>query len=171
MHNYEIWIYSGTLTLKILTILSLFYLFIVILVAFDLISKWAFSGFLANTTIPLIGNLLTLRLAHNTGVAFSFPIEGIVLKILTVGLIAVIMVYYTRYEQHRDAALVRTAYALILVGAIANGVERIWNGSVIDFIAVKYFAIFNFADIFISVGAILLFFFYSCHERDAKKSN
>ncbi|NCP77367.1 hypothetical protein GW830_04555 [bacterium] len=38
-------------------------------------------------------------------------------------------------------------------------------GSVTDFIGVKYFAIFNFADIFISIGAFLLFVIYFKYER------
>lgn len=90
-------------------------------------------------------------MVHNTGIAFSLPIEGIILKVLTIVLIIIIGIYFLRYEKLRDNISIRIAYTLILSGAISNGIERVFLGEVTDFIAVKYFAIFNFADIFITV--------------------
>ena len=52
---------------------------------------------------------------------------------------------------------------LIFSGAISHAYERIFHGQVVDFIAVKYFAILNFADIFISIGAFLIFCAYVIH--------
>jgi len=88
---------------------------------------------------------------HNTGIAFSLPIEGIILKALTIILIIIIGVYFLKYEKLRDNIYTQVAYTLILSGAIGNGIERVYFGAVTDFIAIKYFAILNFADIFISV--------------------
>lgn len=130
---------------------TLFILLTTFLIFLDQWSKYFFTDVLGNNTIKLIGDYAVLRLVHNTGIAFSLPIEGIVLKVLTIVLIIIIGVYFLRYEKLRDNISVRIAYTLILSGAISNGIERVFLGSVTDFIAVKYFAIFNFADIFITV--------------------
>ena len=49
----------------------------------------------------------------------------------------------------------------IIGGALGNFIDRIMNGSVLDFIVVNYKqlyfpAIFNVADIMISIGALLI---------------
>ena len=56
-------------------------------------------------------------------------------------------------------------YVCILGGAVGNFLDRIQNGSVLDFIIVNYNqiyfpAIFNVADILISFGALLLVYTY-----------
>ena len=47
------------------------------------------------------------------------------------------------------------SFWLILGGAIWNWIERVFIGNVVDFIWVKYFSVFNVADSFITLGAIL----------------
>lgn len=140
----------------------------IFLILLDQISKYWAEHFLATSRIHLIGDFLMLSFVKNTGIAFSMPIEGIVLKVLTVALIIGIGVYFHRYEKHKNLPLVRFGYTLILSGAISNGLERVFVGSVTDFIAVKYFAIFNFADIFITIGAFLLFIIYFKYERGTR---
>lgn len=57
----------------------------------------------------------------------------------------------------------KLCFSLILGGAIGNFFDRIYYGSVPDFIDIHYnqfhWFIFNFADIFISIGIILLIIF------------
>jgi signal peptidase II len=48
------------------------------------------------------------------------------------------------------------ALTLILSGAISNIIDRLQLGCVIDFIDLKFWPIFNLADVFIVLGAILL---------------
>lgn len=50
------------------------------------------------------------------------------------------------------------AVSFILAGAIGNGIERVFHGYVVDFISLKYFAVFNIADTWISIGACLILF-------------
>jgi signal peptidase II len=49
---------------------------------------------------------------------------------------------------------------LILSGAVGNMIDRVMNGFVVDFIDFHYqdfyWPIFNFADIFISIGVVML---------------
>ena len=138
---------------------------IVTTIVLDTISKLYFSGILHGKTIPLISDFITLYLVHNTGVAFSLPIRGVFLQILTVLLLAFIIFYFIRFEYRKNARLLDIGYALILWGALSHAYERIVYGKVIDFIAVKYFAVLNFADIFISIGVLLLFLYYLFYER------
>ncbi|MDD2487206.1 MAG: signal peptidase II [Candidatus Gracilibacteria bacterium] len=121
------------------------------------------ESFLLNGNISLIGDFLSLKLVRNTGIAFSLPIEGVPLKIMTIILIISIYFYYMKYESKKDN-MKDILYGLVLGGAIGNGFERVFHGSVVDFISLKYFAIFNFADIFINVGIILLIFSYLKNE-------
>ncbi|EKD30433.1 MAG: hypothetical protein ACD_78C00062G0004 [uncultured bacterium (gcode 4)] len=137
----------------------------ILLILLDQTSKYFFEHFFWAQKIHLLGDFLMLSFVRNTGIAFSFPIEGIILKVLTVALIIGITIYYFRYETHKNLLLIKFWYTLILAWAVSNGLERVFIGSVTDFIGVKYFAIFNFADIFISVGAFLLFLIYFKHER------
>jgi lipoprotein signal peptidase len=51
--------------------------------------------------------------------------------------------------------LIDLSFWFILWGAIWNWIERVFFSEVSDFIWIKYFAIFNFADIFITIWVIL----------------
>lgn len=135
-----------------------------ILILLDQASKYLAEHFLATEKIHILADFLVLSFVKNMGVAFSFPIHGIVLKVLTVALIVGISIYYIRAEPYKNLLRTKIAYTLILSWAISNGIDRVSFGSVIDFIGVKYFAIFNFADIFICVGAFLLFLIYFTYE-------
>ena len=52
------------------------------------------------------------------------------------------------------------SYSLMIGGILGNLFDRCFNGYVIDFLSFKfgsyYFPIFNFADVFIVVGGIIL---------------
>ena len=58
-----------------------------------------------------------------------------------------------------------SSYILILGGALGNFIDRLSNQSVLDFIIVHYNdiyfpGIFNFADIFITIGVMLIIISY-----------
>ena len=52
--------------------------------------------------------------------------------------------------------------SFILAGSIGNGIDRILNGYVIDFIKIKSidFPVFNIADIVINIGVLILMISY-----------
>lgn len=136
-----------------------FYLIALSWVVVDLTSKIFMKSFLLDRgKINLIWDFLKLSLVENSGIAFSLPIEGTFLKIITVVIIALIIFYYFKYEKKN--ILNQIAFGLIVGWALGNWVERIFNGVVIDFINLKYFAIFNFADIFINIWVIILIINY-----------
>jgi len=110
--------------------------------------------------IKIIWDYLKIKLVNNTWIAFSIPLSWLILKIITILLIVWIWYYYYQFEKKKQVKLLDIAYALILGWAIGNGIDRIFNWFVVDFVSIKYFAIFNFADIFINIWMILLIFYY-----------
>lgn len=123
------------------------------------------TKFLVQNHIRLYGQRAVIRgwvwLAHakNPGIAFSFlrdlP-EYLRLPIL-VGAAAVGIAVAARIAQQTRDPLVRLAAVLIMAGAVGNLGDRVLNGSVTDFIQVRWFPfIFNVADMAITFGAVLL---------------
>ena len=56
----------------------------------------------------------------------------------------------------RSSRSLRFALLLISAGAIGNGLDRLFRGYVVDFIHIHHWPVFNVADIYITVGALLL---------------
>lgn len=140
--------------------------FIFILVGFDQFSKTlAVNSLSDNTIIPVIGEFLRLQLSYNSGIAFSIPLEWIILKWVTLFALFAILYYYVREEFRKSKNSLDVAYIFIFAGAISHAYERIYIGHVVDFIAVKYFAILNFADIFITIGAFILILYYGINRK------
>jgi len=137
------------------------YFFLVIwLIWADTLTK-LWSERLWDTQIQIIPHTLSFEYAQNIWIAFSIPITGVFLKILTLILILWIFYYYWNYERSKKWKLLHISYALIFAGAIWNAWERIFRGYVTDFISLEYFAIFNLADSYITLWALwLLYYFY-----------
>ena len=100
-----------------------------------------------------IGSLVTLRLSRNAGVAFGLgdwlpgPLLIAVTAALTLAL-ALAMV--------RGVLGPWWAAGLILGGAFANLVDRAVGGSVVDFVDLGWWPSFNLADVWLTVGGVLL---------------
>jgi len=136
----------------------MFYLILIIWIILDLYSKNLALNFLQEK-INILWDFLYLQYVENTGIAFSTQIPF--LKILTIILIIVIFVYYlNERKKEKNKSLIDLAFWLILAWAIWNWIERILYWKVIDFLWVKYFSVFNLADSFISIWAIILIYYY-----------
>jgi len=140
--------------------LSFLWLIIVVFFSLDSVSKlWAIIKFREGEYI-LIENLLSLVYVQNPGIAFSLPLTWIFLKVLTVILIFGIIFYYFYEERKKSSKLIDISFAMIIAWALWNAYERLLNGYVTDFIALNYFAVFNLADSYITLGAIGLVYYY-----------
>lgn len=64
--------------------------------------------------LSLVGEYLGVELSYNTGVAFSLPIRGITLQILTILLICGIIYHYIHEEYTKKSKLLDIGYTLIL---------------------------------------------------------
>ena len=103
---------------------------------------------------------LALFRTHNPGIAFSMlaDLGSVGLIAVTLAVIALIVTIALRTDPAQRLA--HFGFALIIGGALGNLVDRIWHGYVVDYILFHLpswsFAVFNLADVFISVGAALV---------------
>ncbi len=129
----------------------------VILIAVDRVTKnWAVEA-LADGDIAVIDNVLYFRYTENTGVAFSmFSDNRWVLVGVTSVMLIVALAFFLSGKIKDKAELF--ALSLIIAGGVGNLIDRLSLGYVIDFIDVRiiHFAIFNVADMCITVGAFLV---------------
>lgn len=147
-----------------------FIILVPLLAFFDFITKRLALSALNDGAIIDLLPIMSFRLTFNTGAAFSFLAgHNGWQKYLFIGIaifaILLIVVYYIR---ERHSKLMKTSLILIAAGALGNLIDRVLLGKVIDFISfhwhVYYFPTFNVADIFISVGAVLMI--YDAYKSD-----
>ena len=119
----------------------------------------------SRSPIPIIGDYLTIYYIQNSGAAFSFLANNVVLAILIVVAICVIVYLYARMFNTGSLAF-KLIFGLIIGGAAGNLIDRVLRGgNVVDFIFFRIpqigyrFAIFNIADASISIGVFLLFLY------------
>lgn len=67
--------------------------------------------------------------------------------------------------RRRMPATARLALLLMAGGAFGNGLDRLVHGHVVDFIHLTHWPVFNVADIYITVGGVLLFLAYRSVSR------
>lgn len=134
-------------------------LLLILLIIIDVFTKLSAAYYLGQE-IVIIPSLISLLYVENIGIAFSIPITGIILKILTLILIFGIFWYYWKHEKPKNNRYIDLWYVLIFAGALWNAWERIFRGYVTDFISVEHFAVFNLADSYISLWACLILYFY-----------
>jgi len=141
----------------------MFYYTLIIWLILDFISKY-FSVIYLKNQINIIWEYIFLKQVYNPWIAFWIEVPKSLLKIWTIALIIWIFWYYRvelkEEENIKNKKIMNFSFWLIISGAIANAYERVFNEKVIDFIWVKYFSIFNLADSFITIWAIILIYYY-----------
>jgi signal peptidase II len=103
----------------------------------------------------VVDHVLFLTVTRNRGAAFGLFqnfTAGFVL--ISIVVMAGILIYYWRLPPSDWSA--RLGLALVFGGAVANAYDRGIKGSVIDFIQVPHWPIFNVADSAITVGVAVL---------------
>ena len=138
------------------------FFFILSLFIFDRISKiLAINSYQANSDVEnTILPFLSFNLIWNEGIAFglfSFDDKFYynILTIIIISITAIILWFIFRTK-----GLEKISFMMIFAGSLGNIFDRIYYSAVPDFIDVHYgnfhWFIFNVADIFISIGVILL---------------
>ncbi len=130
-----------------------------VIIGFDQLSKFLIYG---STARSIIGNLLWFESTLNTGVAFSmFSGAGIVFIIIS-SLASALMLYLIISKKFLKTKCEKIIVGIILGGTIGNLIDRIIFQGVRDFIYLKFinFAIFNVADMAITLGVIALCVYY-----------
>ena len=141
------------------------------IVVLDRITKlWIQAEIGVYDTIKVIPGFFDIVHTENKGMAFGLFSDGesSVRTVLLVGVAAVVLVFVgvTLWRQPRELPanqrFTRLALALILGGAFGNLYDRLFRGSVTDFLDVYigsyHWPAFNVADSAITIGALLLAF-------------
>ena len=153
-------------------ILSAFLIIISILI--DFFSKIYISNLLDNNETIIFTNYIILEKFYNKGIAFSIfnsdsvLINYIILFIIILVIAFIIRLFLTQFNKLKQNEVI--AYSLIIGGAVGNMIDRIMHGYVLDFIFIHYNnfyfpAIFNLADVSISLGVFFLLLAYLKEEK------
>lgn len=124
----------------------------------DIISKQLVLKFLKGSSIKLIPGLFSLTYTENAGAAFSI-LEGKTIMLVVVAVLVIAyLIYITKKKELNNLQTI--GYAIFIGGVFGNLIDRLCYGYVIDFLHFyvngNSFPIFNFADMFIVIGAGLL---------------
>lgn len=133
--------------------------------------------------VPIWGRIFNITLVENPGIAFGINLgNDFKLLISVFTLIATLGLLYYIFRNREKKFIFRFSLALIFGGAIGNLIDRIFYGlifgyaplfygKVVDFLDLKIFNlfifnktfdnyIFNFADVSVIAGVILLLFIF-----------
>lgn len=122
----------------------------------DQLSKaWAVAALAPGEIQPLLPGLLQLQRVANSGAAFSLLSGNATLLGVVSALVSLVVAgwLWRRPPRGRWPTL---GLALVLAGALGNGIDRWRLGSVIDFLELVpiHFPIFNLADVAINVAVL-----------------
>lgn len=134
-----------------MTINTRFVIAAVSTIALDIATKVAAVRALSDGSVDL--GVIELRLVRNSGVAFGFGTS--LAPIALVGVTGAVIVALA-VAVGRKAVPAGLPTGLILGGALANLVDRLTGGSVIDMLDLGWWPAFNLADVFIVVGVSAL---------------
>ena len=135
---------------------------------------WTVSHLELGESTPFIPAIMQLTRVHNYGAAWS-SLSGktvLLIAVTAVMMIAVAVLLIRRVVRH---PLGVAACLLILGGGIGNIIDRIRLGYVVDMFDLLLFSypVFNLADCFVVVGAILgaVYYLWSYEKFDARKKS
>ena len=134
-------------------------LIFVFLILLDLFSKYLVFNNIDLYQFIKITPFFDITHIHNFGVSFGLFSETIPSTyLIIIGLLVVFFVIYLLVNAQDK--LEQWGLFIIICGALANISDRFINGYVIDFIYLHinqyYWPAFNFADIYISIGIIMI---------------
>ncbi len=155
-----------------------------LLLLIDMVTKVAAEEYFSRPDAPkkieIIPGWISLCLTYNRGIAYGVGDDAATwVKLLVIGVTAAVMlvlaIFYFRMDKRRS--WLRTAFVLIVAGGVGNLIDRVyyqvWDPA--TFLGVRDmvdlnrfgFAVCNFADFFISIGAVVLVLGMLFFDRDA----
>ena len=133
----------------------------VLVICDQLIKSWCVDNLVLHKSIDFIKigdfEIFDLTLHENTGAIFGSMAGK---RAFLIGIVVVITAIcsYILIKYHKQSKLLYISMILLISGGIGNLIDRIFNdGKVIDMFDLQLFdfAIFNFADICVTIGALL----------------
>jgi len=132
---------------------------LILLLLLDFFSKkFIFNLIILNNFITILPFLDLIHI-HNYGIAFGL-FAGILPIWLIVIITLAIVFFLVSFIFINSTQIEKWGFLLILAGAISNLIDRIIHKYVLDFIYLHYkdfyWPAFNFADIYITLGVLLI---------------
>lgn len=109
------------------------------------------------TDTNLIWNYVYLTKIYNDWIWLWIDINRKIMLAMTLFLVVLMVYYFIKYEDKKDTTN-SLWYWLLLWWALSNLYERLFIWEVFDYIALKWFFVFNMADFFIFVGIVLIIY-------------
>lgn len=138
----------------------LFFLSVILLICINALGSYYFGKLLSDgLVISIIPKILNLKYVENTGAAFGIlSSKPLLITIFNIMILIILTIYVL--IKIKDFYKSRYLFSIILIisGGFGNIIDRMINGYVTDYFEFAFisFPVFNFADIFITVGAFLL---------------
>lgn len=134
---------------------------IIILVFLDFLSKKIIFNFIELNNFVSILPFMYITHIHNYGISFGL-FSGILPSWFIILSGSLLIIFITMWLIKSTSRLERWGLLFIISGAIGNVGDRMINNFVIDFIYLYYkdyyWPAFNFADIYISIGILIIIF-------------
>lgn len=139
-------------------------------VLLDQVTKHLATTHLADGAVTVIPGVLDFHYLENTGAAFSMLSNGTLYLTIISVLMSIALIFVIYKFRAQIPKMLRIILALIAGGAIGNLIDRIFFGYVVDFIEFTFvnFAVFNVADIFVTLAGIGLVC-YLLFTKEGKK--
>ena len=138
-----------------------FCLFIIVIIfSLDRISKITIIEYQLGNNSIYINDFVNFDLVWNTGVGFGFFSSNLNLMYNSITAIIGVVIIFVIYLLVKSIFIDKIYFSLVLGGALGNFYDRLMYYAVPDFIDIHYknfhWFTFNMADIFITVGIIML---------------
>ncbi len=101
----------------------------------------------------IIADILKFDFKANYHIAFSLPFSGAWLNVFIFLVIFALICFLARELKNGNEKIAICLFGVIM-GASSNLFDRLKYGFVIDYLDLKYFTVFNFADAMIAAGAL-----------------
>ena len=138
------------------------------------LKAWTVTHLELGESIPFLPGFMQLTRVHNYGAAWS-SMSGKTVLLIAVTAVMMIALAYLLIRRIVRHPLGVGACLLILGGGIGNIIDRIRLGFVVDMFDLTIFSypVFNVADCFVVVGAILgaVYYLWLYEKFDARKKN
>ena len=146
----------------------MFYTVLIIWLLLDQLTKYyVMNHFLLGESLPVIPNVFHLTYIINRGAAFGMLTNQRWFFLAVAFVLIIVYVFYRKRVNNGPLSL-RVGTALLISGAIGNGIDRYVLHGVVDFFDFRIWPIFNIADIGICVGVVCVIYYLLTSEREEK---
>jgi len=148
---------------------------VIVLILDQAAKYWISVNLAVDATSPFIPGFIQLTNVHNQGAAFGMLSGGRWFFVLLTVLVTIGVIYMLNKDIIKGK-LGRWMLILIVAGGIGNCIDRVINGYVVDMFQFQFkfpligdFAIFNVADIFITISGIIFCVYLIFHKEPKKE--